>query len=307
METNPTSGTPQGKDKPHEPHEGHVEPDLPRVRTYAADLSDEIKKKGATLSTIVGEERERAARVAAEIGIGELSENAPKERPPISYKTIALAAGVVLLIALSVGVVVGALYLREDSASVSVQRDPSIIFPNRVREVRVSTESRDVTEALFASRDTAELSLGEIEKYVITIAGATTTPQSLLQKLNAPANIIREARSIMVGVHAFNRVQPFIIIRVSQYDRAFSAMLQWEEEMGRSFGRFFKPTQGTVPPTLQFTDAVFENIDIRVSQAEWPIVYAFPQRDILIITTNTATLNEIMIRLAAVVVPSEER
>ena len=275
----------------HAPHEGHIEPDLPRVRTYADDLSEEIKKKGSTLTTIVGAERERAARELALM-------DEPEEPAPQKTRNILLLVATIALIIVGVGVVGGALYYLQTGSGTQQAATPSIIFPNKTVRVDVGVNKK-LSDTLAAARANSSLSLGEVERIDVTLVGATTTAQNILRQFDAPAALIREAQSVMIGIHSFDHTQPFIIIEVGQYDRAFSAMLGWEEDMGRGLGTFFKPAVGTTPPTTIFTDQVYRNVDARVSQAEWPILYAFPRRDILVITTNQYTLQEIMTRLSA--------
>lgn len=281
--------TPEPEKKP-EPAKT-FQSDLPRIRTYADDLSEEIRKKGATLSSIVGAERERSAR---ELAIND--DGPPVVKKGEQRKGLLLFGGMVLFILLGVGIV-GTAFFFSSQQQTSTQKI-SIIFANKSIAAPTNSE-RSFTDALAGIRNNAKLSLGEIAEFEITIDGATTTAQQVLQKLNAPSSLIREARSGMVGIHSFNYYQPFIIIEITQYDRAFGAMLDWEEEMGRSFGAFFRPLNGGVAPTTLFKDAVYKNIDLRKSQESWPILYAFPRRDILVITTNESTLQEIITRLNA--------
>lgn len=276
---------------PHNPeHKGHTDSTLPRLRTFSDDLSEEIKKKGTTSASIVQAERERAAR--------ELQLSDEDIQRPSALKNPLLLGGTLALIAVGV-VLVGGAYLYS-ILSVTNEPEPieSIIFPNRVTTIDVP-EFRSLPDVLYAERSAADLSLGEILRVDTTILNATTSHTALLQKFDPPAGLLREARSVMLGVHSFNRNQPFIIIEVTQYDRAYGAMLQWEADMGRGLGAFFKPQNGTAPPTTTFTDRVYQNIDIRISQDEWPIVYAFPQRDVLVITTSQYTLQEVITRLNA--------
>lgn len=265
--------------------------DLPRIRTYADDLSEEIRKKGATLSSIVGAERERSAR---ELAIGD--DGPPTIAKNEQRKSFLLLGGMILFVLLGIGIV-GAAFFFSSQEPTQTQK-ASIIFANKSITAPTNSE-RSFTDSLAGVRNNAKLSLGEVAELDITIDEATTTAQQVLQKLNAPSALIREARSIMVGIHSFNYYQPFIIIEVTQYDRAFGAMLDWEEEMGRSFGAFFRPLNGGVAPTTLFKDAVYKNIDLRKSQESWPILYAFPRRDVLVITTNESTLQEIITRLNA--------
>lgn len=269
----------------------HTTPELPRIRTYADDLSEQIRKRGSTLSSIVGAERERSARELA------LSEEKTRiARPEQKKSGLLLASLVVLLLFLGGASLVGAYIVTREPAEKPAA--PSIIFANKRLDAPTTT-ARPFTDILAGIRNNTVLSLGEIAELSVTIDGATTTDKDLLRAFGAPSALVREAGRVMIGVHSYNRVQPFLIIEIAQYDRAFGAMLSWEEEIGRSFGAFFRPLNGGPAPTTLFKDAVYKNIDIRQSQDTWPIVYAFPRRDILVITTNTATLQEIMTRLSA--------
>lgn len=293
----PPAPAPEPIPQPEREEEEKPEPgkafqsDLPRIRTYADDLSEEIRKKGATLSSIVGAERERSAR---ELALGD--DGPPTIKKGEQRKGLLLFSGMVLFVVLGIGIV-GAAFFFSSQQSTDTQK-VSIIFANKSIAAPTYSE-RSFTDALAGIRNNAKLSLGEIAELDITVDSATTTVQQVLQKLNAPSSLIREARSGMIGIHSFNYYQPFIIVEITQYDRAFGAMLDWEEEMGRSFGAFFRPLNGGVAPTTLFKDAVYKNIDLRKSQESWPILYAFPRRDILVITTNESTLQEIVTRLNA--------
>jgi hypothetical protein len=275
----------------HDPaHEGHIDADLPRLKTFADDLSDEMKRKGTTLASIVTDERERAGRAV----LSDAEEDPWYRR---NFNNILLVGsvfiGVAAILALAVGVYVS--FIADDSTPTPT---PSIIYPNRVAAFTVP-DYDTVVGALASERSRALLALGEIERIDLSLEGVTTTPQDLIAELAPPPGLVRETRSVMFGIHSFNRNQPFIILEVTQYDRAFGAMLAWEEDMGRSLDAFFKPHGGTVPPTTLFTDRVFENLDLRVSQTAWPIIYTFPRRDVLVITTNEQTLREVLTRLNA--------
>lgn len=276
---------------PHNPeHEGHIDPALPRLRTFADDLSEEIKKKGTTTASIVQAERERAAR---EIAL----QDDTVAKPPAWRNPVLLGTALVLIVAGVVGVT-GAYIYSSIVETVSPTITPSIIFPNKIVTV-VQPGYQALPDTLALRRIESNLSLGEIERMDVVLAEASSTPREILRALNVPEALVREAMSVMLGVHSFDRNQPFIIVEVTQYDRAYGALLKWEEDMGRALGNFYKPLEGKVPPTTVFTDKVFQNIDTRVSQPEWPIVYAFPRRDVLVITTNQYTLSEILTRLTA--------
>lgn len=266
------------------------DPALPRLRTFADDLSEEIKKKGATTASIVQAERERAAREIA------LTDDTPAPRS--AWRSPLILGLTIGLLVLGFAAVGGAYLYSTLTSSRAPEAAQSIIFPNKVVALTQPTY-QTLADTLALERLSVNLPLGEIERIDATLATASTSPQAILTALGAPEPLVREARSVMVGIHSFDRNQPFLIIEVAQYDRAYGAMLKWEPDMGRALGNLYKPVGGKVAPTTTFTDKVYQNIDIRVSQPEWPILYAFPRRDLLIITTNQYTLSEILTRLAA--------
>ena len=265
---------------------------LPRIRTYAADLSEEIRKKGATLSTIVGAERERSAReLSIDQGVDEEREGKKKRAPWLVVSALALVGlGVV-------AVIVAYIFIPRTETIIT---DSSIIFANKRLEVQPD-ERTPFAEVLGRERFASNLSLGEIQHLTV----GTTSAQEILALLQAPESLQREARAIMIGLHAFDRNQPLIIIEVAQFDRAYGAMLTWEPNMARSLGSFFRPLNGDKAGTTTiFNDVVVKNIDVRRSQAAWPIMYAFPRRDLLIITTNESTIAEVLSRLIARPLPA---
>ncbi len=263
--------------------------ELQRVRTYAADMSEEIRKRGETLTTIVGAERQRSLKETA-------LEEEPAGRSRSVWQIWLILAGAALLIVLGIGAVVGVIVAMHKPA-VAIAK-PDIINVNS--KVPVAIDGNVVlTDQLAAARNSASLSLGDIESFSITRAGARLTPEETLNLLGAPSTLARNATDVLIGVHSFDRNQPFILITTSAYDLSFAAMLSWENTMGENLGAFFAPSNASGnPPPLSFTDKVRSNTDTRESQESWHIVYAFPRKDVLLITTNEATIREVMTRLS---------
>jgi hypothetical protein len=112
----------------------------------------------------------------------------------------------------------------------------------------------------------------------------------------------------------YNDNQPFLIVRVDSYEAAYAAMLAWEPTMQADLSPLFDytptvhiPEQGiatTTTPTqfiqTGFVDKIVENHDARVIQnstGDVSLLWTFIDRNTLIITTNDATLREIISRL----------
>jgi hypothetical protein len=241
-----------------------------------------MRERGTTLSAIVTAEQARKPQAEGPEPVRE------------GRRTLVVAALALGLIVLGIASVSAAIIFSKKSAAPVVTT--SIIFPNRT--VSVDTAKGPLAEALTSLRTNENPSLGEIEKITVLVNGTPIAPQDLATALGAPEPVAREITDVMIGIHAFDRNQPFIIFRISAYDRSFAAALAWEPAMARSLGTFFAPLNAPdTVPRITFSDAVLQNIDVRRSGNVWPILYAFPTQDLLIITTNEYTLREILTRL----------
>lgn len=258
---------------------------LPRLHTYAQDVSEEIRKRGATLATIVGAERERA--VAREASL-------VPARIKIPTRNVAFIVGAALLVVLGGGALI-TVFIISSRKETAQGIESGIIYANKTARIELGNDP--LVTALTAERETATLSLGEVERIVPTKNDVEMSPKVLLTELGAPDVLARNAKRVMLGVHAFDRNQPFIIVETNYYDITFDAMLAWEGTIAETLGDFFRPVTNTMRvPGLHFTDGIFKNIDVRMSERSWSIIYAFPGRDLLIITTNENTLAEILTR-----------
>lgn len=261
---------------------------LPRVRTYAADMSEVIKKRGETLASIVNKEKTSTTQ-----------DTSIRREVSWSPRTITLVAGTALLVLAGIGALIAVFVFSPQNAA-TVENTGGIIFANKTERLAVS-DSDDLIKRLAETRANESLSLGEVSRIVVVKDGVgPLSPGELAARLGFPPALTREVTDIMIGVHSFDRNQPFIILKVSAYDRTFGAMLVFEHDMGRTLGGFFAPvgSTGNVPP-LSFVDDVIRNLDVRRSDDSWPVLYTFPSQNMLIITTNEFTLREIMTRLGA--------
>lgn len=258
--------------------------DLPRIRTYAADMSRAIQSRGETLSSIVAAQQKAAPREASTPAQGQRTR-----------QTLFIAGGVLFLL-LSVATVATTFFLsRQDDERRMLPQ--SIIFPNETSTLEVADNAPVL---LAGERETSTLLLGEIKRLVLTSSGSVLSPSETARAIGIPPVLAREVTDIMVGVHSFNRTQPFIILSLAAYDRSFNALLASEPELGRSLSDFFAPSGWSgEAPLLTFTDAVLRNVDVRMSQDEYPVLYAFPARTLVVLTTNEFTLREVMTRLGS--------
>lgn len=265
-----------------------IEPEtegVPTVRTYAADMARAIRERGESLASIANTETARREDAAP-----------PSERS-LSPRAMLLIGGGVISFFLGIGVIVAALVFEPQDQELVAEA--GIIFPNQTFTLAARPDLA-MTDQLAVIRANQNLTLGEVLLITILESDAPLSGARLAEALGAPSALSREVVHASVGVHAFDRNQPFIIFEIGAYDRAYAALLSWEETMGASLGAFFTPTGKTgASPRLTFSDDIIRNLDVRRSQNEWPIIYTFPERGLLIITTNEFTLREILTRLGS--------
>jgi len=259
---------------------------LPRLRTYSADMNDAIKKRGATLSSIISAEKTSADKKPR-----------ASTTPSTKGKNIALIAGTLALLVLGSSALIFTFFITEKNAN-DQETKVSIISPNKVLRVPYSST---LTTDLGEIRKGTNVTLGEVLRLDIYSGQVLTSHAEVLESLRIPEALRREITDVMIGIHSFDRNQPFIILSVSAYDRSFNALLEWEDEIARSLGSFFAPLgEAGNPPIVSFSDSVVQNIDVRKSQPGWPILYGYVTRNVLVITTNEFTLREILSRFSSV-------
>lgn len=263
------------------------------VRTYANDISTEIRKRNTTLTSIVGAEQQRTIADGPYEDTGAVQRRANRMRIFLVGALFLTAVGIVSL---------GTAFILNKKTDIGTPAQ--LLIPvNHSRAVEYAPEEA-LPITLGKIRTSATLNLGEVEALIITKNGIPLNTTDVLTLLGAPNELVRNARSVMVGVHAFDHTQPFILVTVSAYDHAFEAMLSWETRMNEGLGDFFRPASlapasiASTPPALTFTDHTIRNTDIRESQLEWHIMYAFLRPDLIVITTNESTLREVITRLS---------
>lgn len=269
---------------------------LPRLRTYAADMSEEIRKRGETLATIISAERNKMGRGP----VGDETQTKAEITAQEKTRNTVLSFGALFLVFIAViGLIVAYFVTRPQP---TLPQRVSVIPVNYAELVTPTTPEKTITTLAELRVDT-DLRLGEMKEFILTENGTPLSAESILLRFGAPATLARNANSVIVGIHAFDRNQPFILVSVAAYDRAFEGMLTWEDTIGNDLGSFFAPSKTAKAlvsgsaPFLKFSDRVYQNIDIRESSADWKIIYAFPRRDLLLITTNESTLREVVTRL----------
>lgn len=147
---------------------------------------------------------------------------------------------------------------------------------------------------------------GELETMVEKTSIGIIGPREIFAiiKNRAPSNLLRslDDKSFLFGIHATSNNEVFLILKTDSFENAFSGMLHWEQNMFGDIAPLLDISiseQGAVSNTT-FQDVVIKNSDARILKDDTGavvLIYAFIDQETLVVTTNTATFDEVVKRL----------
>lgn len=271
------------------------ESSVPVIRTYKYDTAESVKS-GVSKISIVAREAERRARLK------DFSEPVEEHAPLYNVMLIGLSVMFVL-----VGSFGGWYFYRKsmgENEPSATQTSGTTIFVNAERNIVLG----DLTGEAFLARLQEERGAvvgknNTMTGFVFTKGGneeGVSVTDVLNRIPNIPPRLIRTLDNYYaIGVHHMNEAkEPFILLKVNDFNIAFDAMLEWEHRMNASLSPFFRDTRAG----KQFQDALIQNKDVRAlydSRGNITLLYAFPNTETLIITTNSDTFFELFKRLSA--------
>jgi len=299
------------------------------IRTYEGDISDAVRFKKASIAGIaVAEQKRREAN--EEIGISEKEKENYFQRF-LNKKTL-IVAGSVLLFVVAIIIIVLSLTGSKNTSDVKIlptQRE--IIFSNETKNIDATRlDKKDIISKILEERRLNTSQLGSITNILITTetAGVTrilSVDEFLnLLEIKLPDFLFRYlGDEFMLGIHSVRNIEPFLILETSSFENAFAGMLEWEKNMENDLGPIFienssknktedesgnemaldnstTTSESFVNIKKTFEDMVIRNKDIRVLKdinGNSKLMYFFPDRKTIVITTNQYTLVEIFDRL----------
>lgn len=288
------------------PQNTQIKPDStkPIVRTYQSDLAVALKeKKGSIVGIAAAEERRRQEQAIV----------FPPDAEAARKKKRLLVAAIFLAV---VGIgVFGFLFFTEKQkvsmpSGMATLVAPSIIFVNTQKEISIDgKDSSALVLEIAKELKGANIRLDFIEQlFFIKMEGAikTIVPVrdffSLAVEHIPPALLRAFEGDYLFGIHAFNGNTPFLIIRLNSFENAFSGMLKWEKFIADDILPLFGKTDALEALTgeTHFEDSVFANQDVRILRnriGDVSLLYAFPDRETLVISTDQDTFKEVIDRL----------
>lgn len=291
---------------------------IKRIRTYKEDIASAVQKQKASLTSIVAAEQIRRTHTTGNTAT----------KPKRDIKKIGIILVGIIFILLGIGVVTFLAFFYQKEEVTIKETVPSFIFVEKQKEIDITEKtSREILQTLGSERANTFLPLGQIAhlyvtettKELETDVTRIISAEEFLTNIRAQVNgaFLRSLDpSFMLGIHVFNQNQPFIIFKSNSYQHSFAGLLEWEKTMYHDLFLFTglknDPILG-VPVNPQtgreiilsdtFEDRIIQNIDVRAlvsDTGEIKFLYAFPNQQTLIITTNENTLTEIITRLNSV-------
>ncbi len=278
--------------------------EIRRLRTYKEDVAEALKREKTTVVKMVLDEQRRKEGLAP---VGEVSSKKNAILVWLSIIFLVLGGGTVAMIYV---------FKKNDGAAITQPggKIVSIVFAESEKKISVTDVPSERLGKLVKTEVLgADIRLDTVENLWFTEAGpvANSKGEPIEAEINMarfwsalgidlPPVLLRSlSDEFMVGVHAWNGNQAFIVLKNNFYENAFAGMLKWEETMAKDLLSILTNRPLSSFYGKPFQDMVIKNRDIRgiVDENGEPILlYTFVNRETVIIATHKDTLNEAMSR-----------
>ncbi|HVZ75999.1 MAG TPA: hypothetical protein VG934_01870 [Candidatus Paceibacterota bacterium] len=299
-----------------------------QIETYQGDIENLVANKNVSVVSIAAAEAARR---------GSNQEPAPASAPidwgSLGKRAGMVIAGMVLIMV--AGAAVWYVLRPAPSVQIAAPEDSPFIEVDDTKVLSIpggSIDHSDFIQALTQQRDNVQVSLGLIERFILATASTTAGGQQAYTPLSAtdvlsllspdvPSSLLRsiDPTQYLLGVHAYDGNQALLIFKATSYEGAYAGMLEWEKDMRADLSPLFlrmppvaintdtgSSTASSTPEetpsvtTTGFVDMVLENHDVRAitdSAGNILMLWSALDRQTFVITTNEATLREVISRL----------
>ncbi len=291
------------------------------VRTLKTDMDRYVKEQDISVAKkfVLQDQRKRAMFESGQILDGQ-------GKKPKSHSAITIVVLFLVLMSLGVGIIytvakyknidlVGYIkgFLSSGELKPITQTAntegavPQFIFSEKRQSIEI--ENQPLKETVSEIREevkNADIKLGSIENIVIT---KNNIPIIKLNEyleaigMEIPPVLIRlfDEKKFIYGIHSSIENGGFLVVKTKFLEKTYAEMLNWESDsLARDMLTYFsikKPTEEIYK--APFIDEIVKNINVRVLKdykKEVYLVYAFLDKDILIIAGNKPTFVEVLRR-----------
>ncbi len=221
------------------------------LETYQSDMQKYIQKNNVSNVTIAAAEAERR-------GKGEGVVVSTPQTGSFWFKLGMIFLGS-LLVGGAVGIV-GYVVYQLQALPAAINPQAPVIAIDEVQTVAISPNDSHAAalDKLAKAKDVIKLSVGLVA-HLVPISSTSTTQAPLDGKIffgilapNMPRELARTLLpTFLVGVHSFDRNQPFLLFKTDSYEQAYSGMLAWELAMLRDLSPLFVEPPQPAPVEAQ--------------------------------------------------------
>lgn len=278
---------------------GANDPSIKPLRTFKSDAEEAVKYGGVSkVDIVVAEQKKREAAGT-----------------PIQYESEKHAStGLYIALLGAIIVILGGGWFYWFSSSQTPAQQGKIVAP-QVELIGIVPFAKAAIVVLDPASDPMALISAKIKASVpalgtvgaiAPIATADATVMSPISDVIAKTRIPnRLARSLdspyMVGSYEYDVQSPFLIIKNTFFQNAFSGMLEWERDLATDFISFIQiSSPGTTAATAggaTFEDAIVSNVNVRTLKdpaGKTILTYAFADKDTIVLTTTDTALKYLL-------------
>jgi hypothetical protein len=294
---------------PEQPVEGPAS-----LHTYSTDFSDKMEREGASNISVLAAQGNASQTSIAKV--------VPQKKPSMLLK---LAAGLGVVLLAGAGIYGIYILVTGNEKTPLIVQAPSLVFADERRELQGPDYKAELAGLATEPLVSGNVLITYVTRVVDTEEGSVTEPQpggALIQALDlgAPDILLRNTEPLStVGViNAGSETRPFLVFRVTSFERTFAGMLTWEASIQEDLALFYPAypaatvslSTTTVATTtmplpgvqMMFRDEVVENHDVRVlrdTRGRSIMLYGYRDKTTLIIARDEAAYLELANRLEA--------
>ena len=258
------------------------------IRTYRSDVEEAIQNKKESVTTIALAEKKRREKS------GEKKKYA-KENTAQNSLIIFLT---LMLIVTGIGSLFIFLYAKSQEQKAITTFYRQTIVPAE-KEEKISIQEDNLSSSIKKKLSTLDLDEGDVAFLEIRSSKTELSAEAAVLEISpsAPAYLLRSLGDYMFGILKQDTNELFILMKTDSFETVFSGMLEWEKTIAQEIGQLFFNAASSTP--TQFEDIVIKNKDtraIRNTQREMLFVYAFLDKEIILIAGNEKVFNNILNR-----------
>lgn len=279
----------------------------PSFRSYNYDIQSTVKDKGASLAQIVmAEARKQEQMKQTPLDIAEENQSSSV------IKFTLIAIGIVAI--LGGGALLAYTLLKTKPVEVIPTNlvFNQLIKTEKITPIELPDRYKISLQRLVKDATLANIPISTLVDLQLSDSGSNSqlTSKDLLEifEANVPESLAISLRpEYALGIHSFEKNSPYIVLITNDYESAYTGMLDWEKTMLVDLGGIFfepenlaKSTSTDTIDNINFKDKVIKNKDTRViydKDGKTAFLWSIINRNIIVITTNADTLEEIIKRM----------